>query len=653
MILATGTQIGGYRVESVLGRGGMGVVYEATQLSLGRTVALKLLDASLSTDDVFRDRFRLEGRVQAGLDHPHIVTVFEAGELDEGLFIAMRLIRGPNLKQLIRKEELDPARTLRLLDPVADALDAAHEAGLTHRDIKPQNILVDGRDRAYLADFGITKAGESTGFTRTGQVMGTLDYMSPEQIRGEPATPLSDVYAFSAMAYECLVGRVPFPRESDAAVLYAHVCESPPKASTQVGGLRSAIDAVLMAGMAKDPADRPNTASDLVGRLREALAVSFPSRSSSRGDGATPAGGMAPAADLTPADGFAMAGATTARMPETLAPEPPGTRTRVDVVHEHAPRQTVAVPEVGRGPRRLVLPAAAIVASLAGAALGFMVAGGGEPAPRPAAATVLSSGAIAVQAPAGWTRAEEQIEIPGLELDAPLTVKAPAGSVGAVVLGFSSGTGITLLPTAFRNKLAVEPRAGDPVKLGEYEAYRYAGLEPKGMQKPLRLYATRTDKGIATLACVGVASPSTCDRIATSVRLSGVDAKSLSPDAAYGRRMDRVVKRLSRRRHAAQKTLSRANVSGAQAQAAAAVANAYADATKSLSSGVKPGPVEFEVHLRIFTALRTAAIAYGRLAQSAARGRAEWEKAGVKATRADSEARTAVRELVTLGYRMG
>src|SRR3954467_9937380 len=173
----------------------MGVVYEATQLSLDRTVALKLLATNLGDDPAFRERFRREGLLQAGLEHPNIVTVYEAGESEHGLFMAMRLVRGPNLKDMILSRELDAGRTLRILRPIAEALDSAHEAGLIHRDIKPQNILVGSPDRASLADFGLTKGIDDAGLTQTGQFVGTIDYIAPEQIRGEPATGMCDIYA--------------------------------------------------------------------------------------------------------------------------------------------------------------------------------------------------------------------------------------------------------------------------------------------------------------------------------------------------------------------------------------------------------------------------------------------------------------------------
>ena len=188
----------------------MGVVYRATQLSLGREVALKLLAAELSEDPGFRARFQREAKLQAALEHEHIVPVYEAGQTDDGLFMAMRLIDGPTLKDLILEGQLDPRRSLRILAQVAQALDAAHDAGLIHRDIKPQNILIEQGDRVYLADFGLIKAPDEARLTDTGQFIGTIDYVSPEQIQGEAATAASDSYALAAVLYECLTGQVPF-----------------------------------------------------------------------------------------------------------------------------------------------------------------------------------------------------------------------------------------------------------------------------------------------------------------------------------------------------------------------------------------------------------------------------------------------------------
>jgi len=268
-----GDTIAGYEIEGVLGTGGMGVVYEATQLSLKRRVALKVIAGGAPPDGTVRERFRREGKLQALIEHPHILPVYEAGESRGRLFIAMRLVHGPTLKAIASARSLDRPRTLRILGDVAHALDAAHRAGLVHRDVKPQNILIDHGDFAYLADFGLTKTSDESTLTRTGQLMGSVAYMSPEQVRGERASAASDVYSFACVVYECLVGLVPFPRESDHAVLHAHVWDAPPRPSEIRPELPLELDDVIARGMAKAPGARPQSACALIRDVRSALGL--------------------------------------------------------------------------------------------------------------------------------------------------------------------------------------------------------------------------------------------------------------------------------------------------------------------------------------------------------------------------------------------
>jgi serine/threonine protein kinase len=270
-VLPRGAQVAGYEVEGVLGRGGMGVVYEAREPSAGRTVALKVFAHRNGMDPSFRKRFQREGRIQAAIDHPSIATVFEAGECEESLFIAMRLVRGTNLKELTIAGGLEPERALRILTAVAGALDAAHEAGLTHRDVKPQNILVGEDDRAYLADFGLTKGLGDTALTRAGEFVGTIDYSAPEQILGQPATAAADVYSLGAVLYECLTGTVPFARHTDAAVMYAHLSEPPPLVTEERPELPPALDEIVCRALAKDPEERYESAGAMMADVARAL----------------------------------------------------------------------------------------------------------------------------------------------------------------------------------------------------------------------------------------------------------------------------------------------------------------------------------------------------------------------------------------------
>jgi hypothetical protein len=249
----------------------MGVVYSATHVELDRRVALKVLAEGLSQSPEFIARFRREGRLQAALEHPHAVTVYEAGEDEYGLYLAMQLIAGPTLALLIQERALDAARALRLLRQVGDALDAAHAAGLVHRDVKPQNVLVGDSDDAYLGDFGLMRVGGAAGVTATGSLLGTIAYLAPEVIHGEEAVPGSDRYAFAAMTFECLTGTVLYPRGTEAAVLYAHTNEPPPSASDRRRELPGGLDGLFAKALAKEPGERPPSARAFVDQVGAAL----------------------------------------------------------------------------------------------------------------------------------------------------------------------------------------------------------------------------------------------------------------------------------------------------------------------------------------------------------------------------------------------
>jgi serine/threonine protein kinase len=272
-MLSRGDVLGGYEIEDLLGTGGMAMVYRARQRSLGgRQVALKVLAPERVADESFRERFRREGEHAARLDHPHIVPVYDAGEADGRLYLAMRLIEGVTLAQRIARGALSPGYTVALLRPVADALDLAHSEGVVHRDVKPQNILLDTRGRAYLADFGIAKSASSLSLTHTGAFVGSIHYASPEQILGDEPTGGSDVYALAAVLYQCLAGRVPYPFDTEVRVLGAHVAQPPPKFSESGPESLRAVDPVIARGMAKEQRDRYPSATALMEAAATALA---------------------------------------------------------------------------------------------------------------------------------------------------------------------------------------------------------------------------------------------------------------------------------------------------------------------------------------------------------------------------------------------
>ena len=272
--------VAGYRFESAIGRGGMGVVYRATQLTLDRPVAIKLIAPERATDPVYRERFKRESRLAAAIEHVNVIPVYEAGEDDGVLFIAMRLVEGLDLAAVLAHGgAIEPGRATAILVQLAAAVDAAHTHGLVHRDIKPANVLLtfDQPEHVYLTDFGVAKqVGAATSATGTGQWIGTMDYLAPEQIRGESVDGAADIYAATCVFYQCLTGQVPFPRDNEAAQLWAHVNAPPPAPSQLVGSLPIAIDAVIARGMAKNPQDRYVSATDLARACSEALDVAIP-----------------------------------------------------------------------------------------------------------------------------------------------------------------------------------------------------------------------------------------------------------------------------------------------------------------------------------------------------------------------------------------
>jgi DNA-binding beta-propeller fold protein YncE len=251
---AIGSTLGGYRIDALIARGGMGVVYRATQLALERPVALKVIASHLAEEEQFRERFLSESRLAASLDHPNVVPVYDAREEDGELIVAMRLIGGGDLKRRIRAEgPLPPAQAIELLGQVASALDAAHAAGIVHRDVKPHNVLLEGRDRAFLSDFGLAKALGESGALSEASIAGTVEYMSPEQWRGGRVGPAADVYSLGCVLYEALTGVVPYARGAE---------DSGPE-------MPRGLDAVIERAVDKDPERRYASAGELIEAARE------------------------------------------------------------------------------------------------------------------------------------------------------------------------------------------------------------------------------------------------------------------------------------------------------------------------------------------------------------------------------------------------
>jgi serine/threonine protein kinase len=335
-----GSLVAGYRLEEQVGAGGMAVVFRAHDERLGRLVALKLLAPALAADEGFRRRFIAESRAAAAVDDPHIIPVYEAGEASGVLFIAMRFVAGGDLRRVLTREgPLSPGRAASFISPVASALDAAHRAGLVHRDVKPANILVDSRedrpDHVYLSDFGVSKGAlSSVSLTGTGQFLGTPEYSAPEQVQGRTQDGRADQYALACVAYQLLTGSPPFERDQGLAVLLAHLSEPPPLMSSRRPGLPAAANEVLARALAKDPEERYRSCRDFAEALRGAL-------------------GLAPYSSIGLADALGHpATEIAAPRAESPQPDPAGPAKAADPPGPAAPETIDAVPRSDDPPQR-------------------------------------------------------------------------------------------------------------------------------------------------------------------------------------------------------------------------------------------------------------------------------------------------------------
>jgi serine/threonine-protein kinase len=406
--LLPGAEIAGCRIEAVAGRGGMGIVYRATQLSLGRPVAVKLIAPDRAGDPGFRERFERESRVAAAIDHPNVIPVYAAGEEAGHLYLVMRYVKGIDLQGLLAREHrLPPERVAAIAMQVGAALDAAHAVGLVHRDVKPANVLLSG-EHAYLADFGLSQVvGTDARLTTTGQWIGTVDFMAPEQFRNDDVDARADIYALGCVLYNALTGAVPYPRGTVPATMLAHLHDAPPR-PTEVADVPAGFDRVIARALAKDPEARYPSAGDL-GRATLAAAegrhVTEVERTVARGaaapaarDGRTAVRDEAEQTAVLPdADETAVLrdDDATAVLPdrerEWAAPARDAGRNGHAPVGErtaHQPRQTLPLgdrPRRRRGRRVAVLAAVlAAAGAVAYAALG-LGGGGTDPATLPGA----------------------------------------------------------------------------------------------------------------------------------------------------------------------------------------------------------------------------------------------------------------------------
>jgi serine/threonine protein kinase len=500
-LLQPGEMLGGFRVSEVIGVGGMAIVYSAEQVSLGRRVALKVLSSKLSNDAVFRERFRREGTHAATLEHPNIVPVYDSGEQDGHLYLAMRLIEGTNLAEvLVRGITAD--RTIDLLRPVASALDTAHAAGLIHRDVKPQNILINQHGHPYLADFGVAKGSNTDGLTVTGGFVGSVNYASPEQIKGLTLTPASDVYALTAVLYQCLTGEVPYPRETDAAIMHAQLTEPPPTLPGAAGA-NSDFHTVLARGMAKDSGSRYGHAGDLM--TAAALAVARLPNPMRKAVPAFPAYGTGAlheetrvAAPLPASPPPAPSSSAPSASPSTSPPPPQDGEATALMQEEPAPR---------RGTRWRLLLGIAVAAALAAAAIVLATQGSGK---REEQLTSGSSQHLALALPSGWRQ--------GAAMLAGLPLQEPAILISQGGIQVNAGTVLNPKNVEGPAASAIAARYGRPAEMKLIHlplgvARGYLWWDSKS--GPVALYSISTSAGELALVC-GNPSLTMLDRVVTA-----------------------------------------------------------------------------------------------------------------------------------------
>lgn len=661
-MLERGTIVAGYRVDGILGEGGMGTVYRATQLSLNRVVALKLLAAELSDDPGFRARFDQEGKLQAGLDHEHIVTVYEAGTTEQGLFLAMRLIDGPTLKDLIQDGRLDARHALRILAQVAQALDEAHAAGLIHRDIKPQNILIGKSDHAYLADFGLIKAPGDTGLTATGQLMGTIDYVAPEQIQGDPATSATDCYALCAVLYECLTGQVPFARPHEAATLHAHVIEPPPRPSEARPDLPAAIDEVIASGMAKEPDLRPSSASELIRAASRALSAGgerpAPETRITQPGARTSQSTRVPVTALSPTPDAELTGARPVLYGSEATRASASDTTAAAGAAATAPTPTAAPDSTGAAvrPRGGSAAPIAVVLVLGVAAIGagFLIGHSGRSSHPQVLGSSAAAGHIQLGYPSSWRLSSAPAAGSaafGVPFDTPITLTSPPPTAGTLTAGeISTATGPTLLPASLSARVEGGLPASHPVSLGGLAAASYAPLRLRGQTDTTMVYAVPSTAGVATIVCSSASASfmADCGRVAATLGLMGASAFPLGANAAYARGLSG----LQRSVKAPLASLGSARTPAAQAGAAAQLARVYTAVAAQLVR-LSVSPRDRVAHDRVVAALRALSAGYAQAAAGARYGKsAVYARAGRQIAAASTALAAAFQVLSTLGYKI-
>ncbi len=609
-----GSELAGYRLETVIGRGGMGVVYRAEQIRLGRKVALKLLAPEMAANAGFRARFEHESRLAAALDHPNIVPLYEAGEAGGLLFISMRYVEGTDLRKLLNAGgRLEPHRALDIAAQVAGALDAAHARGLVHRDVKPGNILIapgvaGGAEHCYLTDFGLTKDTSSpVELTATGTFVGTIDYIAPEQIEGAAPDGRGDQYALACVLFECLTGHPPFPRDQEIVVMWAHLQDEPPAVTSDRPDLPPAIDAVIARGMAKAPGERFASCTAMVDAAGDALST-----------------GAAPVVDLS-------------RERARRAPDARASALAPPPVQTPAAPTVAPTRRITRRGRRVAAALAAgvvVVAAIAGALAGK---GGGDE--KPPAHPPATAGALQLSYGAPWAPDRHTKANAGLALRDPITLRA---GNARIVAGRIAEPGPGLLP-----KGTAPPGATEIVGLGSTAALHHTGLRVAG--KRAELFVVPTDGGVQAVSCVDTAVTD-CEAVAATLRLRGAKALDVRPSPAYAGALAKLLAGRAERAIADRRALARAGNSRTQAAAAHAAARGQA-AFQRRALRLDPPVVARAAHGAIVAAIARIKRSYRHLdAAATARDSAAYRRA-VRAVRtSEAGLATAVGALKLLGY---
>ncbi len=666
-MLQAGEMLAGYRIEAIAGVGGMGVVYRATQISLERRVALKVLSTTLVGNQRFRERFRLEGRHAASLDHPNIIPVYEAGESNGLMFIAMRFVDGPTLADMIMQEALSGRETIRVLAAIASALDAAHESGIVHRDIKPQNVLLTGGGHPYLADFGITKGANASGLTHSGDFVGSVSYVAPEQIDGRDVTRASDVYSLTAVLFHCLTGTLPYDHETEAALMHAHLFAPPPTISGLGIDAPAALDAVFARGMSKDPAERPTSATQLVDACRAALdgvaldrtpalvprdreaappaprplpaaaanPAPAPAHAPAHAPHAPPAGAAASLVDpaLAPVSGLTAADRRRAAPAAPAAPPSPGWRARL---RAGAPATATS--------RSTLIAAAAAAACVLAAVLGYVLGDRDDRAAGPGTARSqsLQLGYSPPWQPSGAT-------IPGLGVDGAVGLRRPDGTVLVAGRLRDPAPGFDPAPKALRERAArrLEPVS---VRIADRAGVRYAA--PLRAGGSLWMVAFPDTKGWTTVACSSPAPQpgGVCATVAATARSRSGSPVTMAPARATAAALDRQIRPLNRVRLGARPAI-KSRTPATRAEALRRLADADVTAAGGLAriDGLRPQePALFQALAR---ALRSEAGVLRRLANAAAkRRRNTFNTTREELKAAERRVRLAERDLRSAGY---